>query len=81
MSTAYEVQTLKRSQEGRYTISTIEDNGICETAIYKHRDRIVVAQRYPSKTAAIEGHGAWLTYCKGKPVSAYDVNYRRRMRL
>lgn len=80
--TAYDNLTLKRSQEGKYTISTIEDtNGIQETAIYKNRNKIVIVQRYASRDAARAGHDLWAAFCRDKPRSAYDVTYNQRLAL
>lgn len=81
MSTMFEIITLKRSEVGRYTISTIEDKGTQETAVYKNRNKIVIVERYPSRSAAVAGHQRWADFCQDKPKSAYDVNLRRRLAL
>ena len=81
MSTMFEIITLKRSEVGRYTISTIDDNGILETAIYRSLKKVVVVDRYGTTSAAVAGHKRWEAYCKDNPKSAYDVTYRRRLAL
>lgn len=81
MSTMFEIITLKRSEVGRYTISTIDDNGILETAIYRSLKKVVVVDRYGATSAAVAGHKRWEAYCKDNPKSAYDVTYRRRLAL
>lgn len=73
---------IKRSQEGRYTISTVEDNGVIETAIYKNPNKIVIVNQYTTRAAAMEDHERWVLFCKDfAPRSAFDVNQRRRMPL
>lgn len=81
MTTSFEVLTLRRSQVGKYTISTIDDNGILETAVYRSLKKVVVVDRYGTTSAAVAGHKRWEDYCKESPKSAYDVTYRRRLAL
>jgi len=82
MKTSSATTTIRRTQEGPYTISTIVDNGIIETAVFKTPNKTVIVNQYPTREAAIADHDRWVQYCKDHaPRNVFDVNQRRRTPL
>ena len=72
------IKKIAKDKVGKYTVSTVCNDGIYETAICLDKGNYIVVQRYSDEVRAKIAHKGWVEFAANEPLYAYDVDTKEQ---
>lgn len=72
------IKKIAKDKIGEYVVSTVNKDGVCETAICKGKGDYIVVQLYTDEVRATVGHKYWKDYAAKCPLYATDVTTNKQ---